>query len=268
MTGTDATTLTPHPVLTRYYDHAASRHAHVVRLFEKTAQHYDRMNSVLSFGTGTRYRREALHRAGIAVGTRLLDVGTGTGVIALEAMDLVGPDGHVTAVDPSRPMLDVARRRGVSDVRIGTAEALPCDDSSYDMVTMGYALRHVNDLTVLCRELVRVLRPGGVLLILEQTPPRAWALNLLYKLYMKTVVPRVSRLVTGSRDAAALMNYYWDTLDQCVPATSIIGALEAAGLTAVRRNVIMWCFSEYTARRPADRVAAEENDHSGRRTQE
>ncbi|MCH7798897.1 MAG: class I SAM-dependent methyltransferase [Planctomycetes bacterium] len=251
MIGTDATILTPHPVLSRHYDHAADRHAHVTRLFDNTAQHYDRINSVLSFGTGTRYRRQALRRAGIAVGTRLLDVGTGTGVIACEAMDLVGPDGHVTAVDPSRRMLDVARRRGVSDVRIGTAEALPCDDSAYDMVTMGYALRHVGDLAVLCREFVRVLRPGGVLLILEQTPPRAWVLNQLYTLYMKTVVPRVSRLVTGSRDAGALMSYYWDSLDQCVPAASILGALEAAGLTAVRHDVVTWCFSEYTARRPA-----------------
>ena len=254
--GTDARSLAPHPVLTRHYDHAANRQAHVTRLFDNSAQHYDRINSVLSFGTGTRYRRQALHRAGIAVGTRLLDVGTGTGVIAREAMDLVGPDGHVTAIDPSRLMLDAASRRGVSDVRIGTAEAVPCDDSEYDMVTMGYALRHVDDLTALFRELLRVLRPGGVLLILEQTPPRARVLYQLYKLYMKTVAPRVSRLVTGSRDAGAMMSYYWDTLEQCVPTESILGAIEAAGFTAVGRGVVMWCFSEYTARRPARRATA------------
>ncbi len=251
MATTDARILAPHPVLTRHYDRAANRQAHVTRLFDNSAEHYDRINFVLSFGTGTRYRRQALHRAGIAVGNRLLDVGTGTGVIAREAMNFVGPDGHVTAVDPSRPMLDVARRRGVSDVRLGTAEALPCDDSEYDMVTMGYALRHVDDLAALCQELVRVLRPGGVLLILEQTPPRARILYQLYKRYMKTVAPTVSRLVTGSRNAAALMSYYWDTLEQCVPPASVLVALEDAGLVAVQRRVVMWCFSEYTARRPA-----------------
>lgn len=253
---TDARILAPHPVLTRHYKYAANRQAHVTRLFDKSAHHYDRINSVLSFGTGTRYRRQALQRVGIAVGTRLLDVGTGTGVIAREAMDLVGPSGHVTAVDPSRFMLDVASRRGVRDVRIGTAEALPCSDSEYDMVTMGYALRHVDDLAALFRELVRVLRPGGILLILEQTAPRARVTYQLYKLYMKTVAPTVSRLVTGSRDAAELASYYWDTLEQCVPAESILWALDAAGFTAVRRGVVMGCFSEYTARRPAGRATA------------
>ena len=247
----DARILAPHPVLTRHYDRAANRQAYVTRLFDNSAEHYDRINSVLSFGTGTWYRRQALHRAGIAVGNRVLDVGTGTGVIACEAMNFVGSDGHVTAVDPSRPMLDVARRRGVSDVRLGTAEALPCDDSEYDMVTMGYALRHVDDLAALCQEFVRVLRPGGVLLILEQTPPRTRILYQLYKRYMKTVAPTVSRLVTGSRNAGVLMSYYWDTLEQCVSATSVLAAMDDAGLIAVQRRVVMWCFSEYTAHRPS-----------------
>lgn len=250
MTAAFAKSLGPHPVLTRHYGRAADRHGYVTRLFDRSAPHYDRINAILSFGTGTRYRRQALRRAGVAPGTRLLDVGTGTGVIARQAMDLVGPAGHVTAVDPSRPMLDVARHRGVSDVRVGTAEALPCDDGEYDMVTMGYALRHVDDLRALFRELMRVLRPGGVVLILEQTPPRGRATNLMYSLYMKAVVPSASRLITGSSDAASLMRYYWDTLEQCLSAEVVLAALEAAGFTDVRRRVVMRCFSEYSARRP------------------
>ena len=249
--GTDARILAPHPVLTRQYGRAADRQRYVARLFDSSARHYDRINTALSLGMGTRYRRQALRRAGIAPGMRVLDVGTGTGVIAREAMDLVGQPGHVTAVDPSRPMLAAACRRGVTDVRVGAAEALPCDDREYDMVTMGYTLRHVNDLNALSRELFRVLQPDGVLLVLEQTPPRSVLLYLLFRLYMKTVAPRVTRVITGSRDATALMSYYWDTLDQCVPAATILEVLTAGGFTAVRRALVMSWFSEYTARRPA-----------------
>ena len=105
----DARSLAPHPVLTRHYDDDANRQAHVTRLFDKSAQHYDRINSVLSFGTGTRYRRQALHRAGIAVGTRLLDVGTGCGCVAV-ACAVRLPEALVTATDVSQAALDVAQR--------------------------------------------------------------------------------------------------------------------------------------------------------------
>src|SRR5262249_49880962 len=117
-----------------------------VRLFDRVARHYDRINRTMSLGLGERYRRDALLRAGIRPGMRVLDVGSGTGVLAQFARDAVGASGAVAAVDPSAAMLDVARRRGVRDACRGVAESLPYRDASFDLVTMAYALRHVADL--------------------------------------------------------------------------------------------------------------------------
>src|SRR5690606_31831940 len=104
---------TPHPVLPDYYPDAASRQDIINALFDAGARHYDWIDRWMSFGTGRRYRREALQRHGVGPGLRVADVGTGTGVIALLAQELVGPAGEVVAVDPSPGMLDAARRAGV-----------------------------------------------------------------------------------------------------------------------------------------------------------
>src|SRR5262249_40468456 len=152
------------------------------------ARHYDRINRTMSLGLGERYRRDALLRAGIRPGMRVLDVGSGTGVLAQFARDAVGASGAVAAVDPSAAMLDVARRRGVRDACRGVAESLPYRDASFDLVTMAYALRHVADLGRTFAEIHRVLRSGGRVLILEQTPPTSSLGRMVFRTYMGHVV--------------------------------------------------------------------------------
>ena len=151
----------PHPVLTDYYADEGARRARVDQMFDASARYYDRINSLMSFGSGRWYRRTALQRAGLSAGDRVLDVGAGTGVISLLAQEIVGSTGHVVAVDPSQGMLDVARANGVRDVRKALGEALPFPDKEFDLVTMGYALRHVSDLRVLFREYQQIGRASG-----------------------------------------------------------------------------------------------------------
>jgi len=242
----------PHPVLSDYYHDEAERRRRVTQLFDAAAGHYDWINRMMSLGSGRRYRREALLRAGLAPGMRLLDVGTGTGVIALLAQEIVGASGEVVALDPSPGMLEVARRAGVRHTLPGRAESLPFADAGFDLLTMGYALRHVADLNATFVEYRRVLRPGGRLLILEITRPQPGPGYHLLRFYLRTLVPALTRLRRGSREAQTLMRYYWETIEHCVPPTTILGALQAAGFDQVRRDVTMGIFSEYSAVRPQD----------------
>lgn len=239
--------IAPHPVLPAYYRDEAERRLRVNQLFDASAPHYDWINRLMSLGSGARYRRDALLRAGLAPGMRLLDVGSGTGVIALLAQDIVGAGGEVIAVDPSPGMLQVAQRAGVRNTRCGRAESLPFEDASFDLLVMGYALRHVADLQATFAEYRRVLRPGGKVLILEITRPRPGLGYRLLKFYLGTLVPLATRLLRRSREAQTLMHYYWETIEHCVPPETILAALAGSGFMQPRRDVVLGIFSEYSA---------------------
>lgn len=243
-------TLPPHPVLKDYYDDEHGRKKRVKQLFDSTASHYDWINSVMSFGTGERYRLETLERAGLREGQSVLDIGCGTGVLARHEMDVVGSRGSVLGVDPSSGMLQQAIERGVSLVAMGRGESLPLKDKQFDFLSMGYALRHVADLSEAFSEYRRVLKPGGTVLLLEIAPPASRIGYQLVKCYMKYVIPMVTRFGTRDKNAQKLMSYYWDTVEQCVPPTLIVEALESVGFKDVERRVLFGVFGEYTATRP------------------
>ncbi len=166
----------PHPALTVYYATSDERAAFVRGLFDATADDYDRSNQIFSFGTGRRYRAQALRRVGLAPGAHVLDVATGTGMVAAAAHELVGTTGSVTALDLSAEMLRAAARHPGLHLVQGATDALPLADTQFDLVTMGYALRHVGNLDLTFIECARVLRPGGRVLLLEIGRPIAsWA---------------------------------------------------------------------------------------------
>lgn len=243
--------LAPHPILTDYYRDETERKRRVNEMFDASARHYDWINSLMSFGSGRFYRRDALRRSGVGPGMSLLDVGCGTGVIALAAQELVGPQGRVAALDPSPGMLEQARQAGVREAHLGRAEQLPFPDATFDRVVMGYALRHVEDLATTFREYRRVLKPGGRVLLLEVTRPEPGLRFAFLKFYLDTVVPFLARVLRRSRDAETLMHYYWKTIDQCVPPAVILGALGEAGFADVKRHAVFGLFSEYGGTRPA-----------------
>jgi demethylmenaquinone methyltransferase/2-methoxy-6-polyprenyl-1,4-benzoquinol methylase len=240
----------PHAPLTRYYDTEAERSRWVRGIFSRTAGDYDRIERLLGLGTGSWYRRRALMRAGLAAGMTVIDVGTGTGLVAREAAALVGDPGLVTGVDPSPGMVEHARVPAGVRLLAGSAEGIPAPDDAADFVSMGYALRHIGDLTGAFAEMFRVLRPGGRVCLLEITSPEGAVGQTLLKAYLKGFVPAIAAVVSRHRDTPELMRYYWDTIAACVAPAAIMQALGAAGFVAVDRHVELGIFSEYRARKP------------------
>ena len=241
----------PHPILKKYYGREGDREPFVTALFDSAAKDYDRSCALGSLGSGRFYRRWVLLRSGLGPGMKLLDVATGTGLVARAAATIVRERGAVIGLDPSAGMLRQGRPAHSALLVQGTAEALPFGDDDFDFVSMGYALRHVADLQVAFRECRRVLKPGGRLLVLEISRPRTVAGRWVVRAYLEKILPIAMRLATGSAPAELLMRYHWDTIAACVPPDTILEVLRVSGFAAVERRVRAGLLSEYLGVKPA-----------------
>jgi demethylmenaquinone methyltransferase/2-methoxy-6-polyprenyl-1,4-benzoquinol methylase len=169
-------------------------------MFDRIAGFYDVMNSVMTAGLHHTWRRRAVDLAEVGPGDRVLDVATGTGDLALELARRVGPDGTVVASDFSEEMLARARSKqpdgGAAPVTFewGNALELPYDDGAFAAVTVGFGARNFSDLDRGLREMTRVVRPGGHVVVLEITTPTRPPLSTFYRLWFDRVVPVIGRL--------------------------------------------------------------------------
>ena len=173
-------------------------------MFDRIAGLYDRMNTVMTAGLHHQWRRRAADLAALRPGDRALDVATGTGDLALELAGRVAPGGSVVGADFSERMLALARvkadRRRVGpqavEVRFESANALalPYDHDTFDAATVGFGARNFSDLQQGLRELVRVVVPGGRVVVLELTTPGRQPLSIFFELWFDRIVPALGQL--------------------------------------------------------------------------
>jgi demethylmenaquinone methyltransferase/2-methoxy-6-polyprenyl-1,4-benzoquinol methylase len=237
----------PHPVITKRFKTEAQKPEFVNRLFDRAAHYYDGIASWGFLGTGNQYRRMALRQHGLSPGRRLLDVGCGTGLVALEAEKILGSAENITCLDPSAGMLSVAKSKLNARFLQGRAEEIPLPDGSFDFLTMGYALRHVTSLAQAFREYHRVLAVGGKVLLLEITKPSNRVGAAMLKVYFNGIYPFLARVLTGSEAAKDLVKYYWETIEACIRPEVILEALRGADFKEVRRDTRFGVLSEYVA---------------------
>jgi demethylmenaquinone methyltransferase/2-methoxy-6-polyprenyl-1,4-benzoquinol methylase len=242
--------LPPHPPLTSYYQAEPDRSAYVIDLFDRSARHYNTIERGF-LNSGLWYRRYLLRREGLQAGMTMLDVATGTGAVARGAVEIVGTTGRVFGVDPSSGMLTQARSEFHGPLVRGVAEHLPFADNTFDFLTMGIALRHVSDLRLAFAEYLRVLKPGGCLMVLDSHVPSSRWGYAIARMFWARVVPSVTFMLTRSRDAKLLMDYYWETIDKCLSPEIIVRAVADSGFDQSTCTIDMpGAFCVYTGRKP------------------
>jgi len=223
-------------------------------MFDRVAGVYDLLNSAMTAGLHHRWRARAAELARVGPGSRVLDVATGTGDLAIELARHVSPGGEVIGADFSEGMLDRARGKAAalhasSSVRPrfewADALALPYPDDRFDAATVGFGVRNFEDLAAGLAELVRVVRPGGRVVVLEMTTPTRPPLSLFFGLWFDRVVPVLGRLtgalalLAGRQDAAragTIANAYTylpNSVKRFPGPHALAGELERAGLSEI-----------------------------------
>lgn len=221
------------------YGESDSRHKseQVRAMFDNIAPAYDFMNRAMSFGIDKLWRKKAVSIIKRHGGKNMLDVATGTGDLAIN-MGKSMPDARITGIDLSEKMIGcgLAKIRSAKlDDRIQLMQAdcldLPFDDDSFDVITVAYGVRNFEKLQQGYNEMARVMKPGGMLVVIElSTPTSRWVLPF-YKLYTRHIIPMVGRIV--SKDVRAY-TYLPESIAAVPQGQAMLSLMEKAGFKQTR----------------------------------
>ncbi len=211
-----------------------ARAQYVQAMFSRIAYRYDLMNRLMTFGQDRYWRAEVIRRAALPTGGRLLDLGTGTGDLAIDALRL--PGVSAVAGDFTLEMMLVGHRRLQArrqhEPAWSGADALhlPFREQVFDAVVSGFLMRNVSDVERALREQRRVLRPGGRVVILDTTRPKPNLLTPVINIHMHRVIPALGKLLTGEGEA---YTYLPDSTENFLSAEQLAARLQAAGFIQV-----------------------------------
>lgn len=218
----------------------SSRKRHAVELFRGLPDHYDRVGAVMSFGQDPRWRQALVDAIDPQPGMRILDVATGTGMVAFAH---AGRGAEVIGLDQSEAMLAGAEARlehtpelhSRPSFMLGQAETLPFADGEFDALTFTYLLRYVDDPAATMRELARVVKPGGPIGMVEFGVPGTPALRGLWRIHTRTGLPLLGRLV--SQDWYEVGRFLGPNIEQFHAAEPDLPALwRSAGIRDVKQR--------------------------------
>ena len=201
-------------------------------MFDRIAPIYDAMNTIVTAGLDARWRRAAAAATRLGPGMSAMDVACGTGALTRELARRVGPAGSVVGVDVSAAMLERARRAGGGSIRYVRADALtlPGGDGSFDAATIAFGLRNVPDYERCLREMARITRPGGRVVVLELATPTGRLGRALAATWFERIVPALGR-AAGRADA---YRYLPLSVRSYPPPTAVLELMRAAGLDELR----------------------------------
>lgn len=227
------------------FNSAQEKHAYVNQMFARIAHRYDRMNRLMTAGQDQRWRKLLIQQAKLPQNGRLLDLATGTGDIAFEALQQRPDLVQVIGADFTLPMMQVGQQRAdkleplISQKMIWSgADALhlPFPDDQFDAVVSGFLMRNVVDIRQALTEQVRVCKPGGRVVILEIPRPAETLLGRLFRLYFHNVVPVLGGLITGQGDA---YSYLPSSADAFLRPDELKAEMEEVGLDRVGYTKLM-----------------------------
>jgi demethylmenaquinone methyltransferase / 2-methoxy-6-polyprenyl-1,4-benzoquinol methylase len=212
--------------------------AFVRNMFDNIAPRYDVLNRILSGGIDQQWRRKAIAMIQADSHSRILDVATGTGDLAILAASL-DPD-EIVGVDIAEKMLQVGRvkieKRGLSSLiklKHGDAEQLPFSEKSFDAAMVAFGVRNFEDLSAGLKDISRVLKPGGRLVVLEFSRPRHFPIKQFYSFYGRFILPAIGKMISGD-DAA--YKYLPESIDAFPDGEEFLDAMESSGFRAVSQK--------------------------------
>lgn len=235
-----------------YKDKNISKKEQVALMFNSISGRYDFLNHFLSLGIDKRWRKKAVKILAASKPGLVLDVATGTADFAIQALD-AGPL-NVVGVDISEGMLAVGRKKleekGLTrkiELRLADSENLPFPDNNFDAVTVGFGVRNFEDLKKGLREINRVLKPGGQLIVLEFSRPARFPFKQVYNLYFKFILPKIGRLV--SRDKSAY-TYLPESVEAFPDGEKFLAILQETGFKNTACTALTFGVSSiYTAQK-------------------
>lgn len=187
---------------------AGEKAARVASVFHSVAAKYDIMNDLMSGGIHRLWKRYTIEAAAPRAGQQILDIAGGTGDLTRQFSKRVGDSGHIVLADINSSMLNVGRDKllnlGIAHNVTYTqadAQALPFDDNSFDCITIAFGLRNVTDKDLAISSMLRVLKPGGRLLILEFSKPESQLLSNVYDQYSFKLLPMMGKVITNDADS-------------------------------------------------------------------
>lgn len=212
------------------------RSKYVQSMFTKIAHRYDLMNRLMTGGQDIRWRKQVIKLARLTPNASLLDLGTGTGDLAREAL-LQQPQAKVTAADFTVEMMRVGKKSGSLQFSAADALNLPFKDTTFDAVVSGFLMRNVTDIQQALKEQYRTLKPGGRIVILDTTRPKKNLLSPFIWIHMHFIIPTVGGLLSGERDA---YNYLPDTTENFLTAEQLAARMIAVGFKKVDFKRLMF----------------------------
>ena len=221
------------------FDSASEKRRYVNTLFARIAHRYDLMNRLMTGGQDVRWRRLMVRQAALPQGGRFLDIATGTGDVAFEALRQQPDLDLVVGADFTLPMMFVGQTRSdCRPVRWAAADTLclPFLDDTFDAVASGFLMRNVTDVAAALAEQRRVTRPGGRVLVLDVPRPPATPWGGMFRLYFHQIVPRLGGLISGQPDA---YTYLPRSADSFLRPDELAAAMEHVGLVQVRYQMLM-----------------------------
>lgn len=236
------------------YNEEEGKKQQVSRMFDNIAKRYDFLNHFLSLGIDRRWRKSAIRELQSLKPKRILDVATGTADLALSAYKALEPE-EIIGIDISPKMLEIGRekiaKRDLQErIKLydGDSENLPFEDASFDAIMVAFGVRNFGNLEKGLSEMARVLRPGGKMVVLEFSKPKAFPFKQGYNFYFKNILPAIGR-ITSKDDRA--YSYLYESVQAFPEGDDFLAVLEKLGLksTACKSLTLGTC-SIYTASKP------------------
>jgi demethylmenaquinone methyltransferase/2-methoxy-6-polyprenyl-1,4-benzoquinol methylase len=212
---------------------AKEKAGRVAGVFHSVADNYDLMNDLMSAGIHRLWKHMTIEMSGVRKGHKVLDIAGGTGDLAAKFSKIVGSEGSVVLADINESMLKVGRDRlidrGITEnVTFSQADAqyLPFPDDTFDVITIAFGLRNVTDKDMALRSMLRVLKPGGKLLILEFSKPTSSLLSKIYDTYSFNVLPQLGKIFANDSDS---YKYLAESIRMHPDQSTLLQMLNSAG---------------------------------------